>query len=78
LNLQPAPPPPQTQLVAKTPAPAPESPPFYKRGWFWGVTAAAVVVVAGAVVAGLYFGGVFSKSSDPCAGRICQTAAGGP
>jgi len=74
-NLQPAQPASETQLLANTPDRAPESPPFYKRGWFWGVAAGVVAV---AVVGGLYFGGVFSKSSDPCAGRICQTAAGGP
>jgi hypothetical protein len=67
-RLQPAQPAPETQLIAEKPAPAPESPPFYKRGWFWG---AAAGVVAVAVVGGLYAGGVFSKTFDPCAGRTC-------
>jgi tetratricopeptide (TPR) repeat protein len=74
-NLQPAQPAPQTQLIAEKTAPAPESPPFYKRAWFWGVAAGVVAV---AVVGGLYAGGVFTKSFDPCAGRPgCVTAAGG-
>ena len=73
-RLEPAAPAPQTQLLASTPPPAPESTPFYKRGWFWGVTAGVVAVV---VVGSLWAAGVFSKSSDPCAGRTCQTASGG-
>jgi tetratricopeptide (TPR) repeat protein len=74
-NLRPAQPAPETQLIAATPAPAPESPPFYERGWFWGVAAGVVAV---AVVGSLWAGGVFTKTFDPCAGRSCQTAAGGP
>jgi tetratricopeptide (TPR) repeat protein len=74
-RLEPAAPAPQTQLLASTPPPAPESTPFYKRGWFWGVTAGVAAV---AVVGALWAAGVFSKSSDPCAGRTCQTASGGP
>jgi tetratricopeptide (TPR) repeat protein len=74
-KLQPAQPAPETQLIAATPAPAPESPPFYERGWFWGVAAGVVAV---AVVGGLWAGGVFTKTFNPCAGRSCQTAAGGP
>ena len=74
-RLEPAAPAPQTQLLAATPPPAPESTPFYKRGWFWGVTAGVVAV---AVVGALWAAGVFSKSFDPCAGRSCQTASGGP
>ena len=75
-NLQPGQPAPQTQLIAATPPPPPESPPFYERAWFWGVAAGVVAV---AVVGGLYAGGVFTKTFDPCAGRSCQTAAaGGP
>ena len=74
-KLQPAPPAPETQLIAATPAPAPESPPFYERGWFWGVAAGVVAV---AVVGSLWAGGVFTKTFNPCAGRSCQTAAGGP
>jgi len=74
-KLQPAPPAPEAQLIAATPAPAPESPPFYERGWFWGVAAGVVAV---AVVGGLWAGGVFTKTFNPCAGRSCQTAAGGP
>ena len=70
---QPAQPSPETQLIAATPAPAPESPPFYERGWFWGVAAGVVVV---AVVGGLYAGGVFTKSFDPCAGRTCLSPGG--
>jgi ferric-dicitrate binding protein FerR (iron transport regulator) len=74
-RLEPAAPAPQTQLLAATPPPAPESTPFYKRGWFWGVTAGVVAV---AVVGALWAAGVFSKSFDPCAGRPgCVTAAGG-
>jgi len=74
-RLEPAAPAPQPQLVATTVAPAPESTPFYKRGWFWGVAAG---VVAAGVVGGLWAAGVFSKSFDPCAGRLnCVTAAGG-
>jgi tetratricopeptide (TPR) repeat protein len=73
-NLQPAQPSPQAQLMAATPPPPPESPPFYERGWFWGVAAGVVAVV---VVGGLYAGGVFSKTFDPCAGRSCQAASGG-
>jgi hypothetical protein len=75
-RLEPAAPAPQTQLLASTPPPASESTPFYKRGWFWGVTAGVVAVV---VVGTLWATGVFSKSSDPCAGRsVCLPAAGGP
>jgi tetratricopeptide (TPR) repeat protein len=74
-KLQPAQPAPQTQLIAEKPAPAPESPPFYERAWFWGVAAGVVAV---AVVGGLWAGGVFSKTFDPCAGRNCQPASGGP
>jgi tetratricopeptide (TPR) repeat protein len=74
-KLQPAPPARETQLLAEKPAPPPESPPFYERGWFWGVAAGVVAV---AVVGGLYAGGVFTKTFNPCAGRSCQTAAGGP
>jgi hypothetical protein len=74
-RLEPAAPAPQTQLLAATPPPAPESTPFYERGWFWGVTAGVVAVV---VVGSLWAAGVFSKSFDPCAGRPgCVTAAGG-
>jgi tetratricopeptide (TPR) repeat protein len=74
-KLQPAPPAPETQLIAEAPAPAPESPPFYKRGWFWG---AAAGVVAAGVVGALWAAGVFSKSFDPCEGRPgCVPAAGG-
>jgi tetratricopeptide (TPR) repeat protein len=74
-KLQPAQPAPETQLIAEKPAPTPESPPFYKRGWFWGVAAGVVAV---AVVGGLYAGGVFSKTFDSCAGRPnCVPAAGG-
>jgi hypothetical protein len=74
-RLEPAAPAPQTQLLASTPPPAPQSTPFYKRGWFWGVTAGVVAVV---VVGALWGAGVFSKSFDPCAGRPgCVTAAGG-
>ena len=72
-NLQPAQPSPETQLIAATPAPAPESPPFYERGWFWGVAAGVVAV---AVVGGLYAGGVFTKTFDPCAGRTCLSPKG--
>ena len=72
-NLQPSQPAPQAQLVAATPPPPPESPPFYERGWFWGVAAGVVVV---AVVGGLYAGGVFTKSFDPCAGRTCLSPGG--
>ena len=72
-NLQPAQPATETQLIAEKPAPAPEAPPFYKRGWFWGVAAG---VVAAAVVGGLYAGGVL-KSSDDCTGRVCKTAVSG-
>jgi tetratricopeptide (TPR) repeat protein len=75
-NLQPAAPAPQTQLVSTRVPPAPQSTPFYKRGWFWGVAAGVVAV---AVVGGLWAGGVFSKSFDPCAGRPgCVPATGGP
>jgi tetratricopeptide (TPR) repeat protein len=75
-NLQPTAPAPKTQLLATTPPPAPESPPFYKRAWFWG---AAAGVVAVGVVGALWAAGVFSKSSDGCAGRAtCLPIAGGP
>ena len=64
------------ECTATATPPAPESTPFYKRGWFWGVTAGVVAV---AVVGALWAAGVFSKSSDPCAGRsVCLPAAGGP
>ena len=74
-RLEPVAPTPQRPLVTATVPPAPESTPFYKRGWFWG---AAAGVVAAGVVGALWAAGVFSKSSDPCAGRSCQTASGGP
>jgi tetratricopeptide (TPR) repeat protein len=65
----------QSQLVTATVPSVPPPTPFYKRGWFWGVAAG---VAAAAVVGGLFAAGVFSKSSDPCAGRVCLPAAGGP
>lgn len=42
--------------------PAPSTP-IYKKAWFWGVVG---VVAAGAVVGGLWAGGVFSKSNLSC------------
>jgi tetratricopeptide (TPR) repeat protein len=50
--------------------PQPEqSPPFYKRTWFWVATG---VVAAAAVVTGLWAGGVFSSSTQCRAGYNCQ------
>jgi hypothetical protein len=43
--------------------------PFYKRTWFWVATG---VVVAAAVVGGLWAGGVFSSSDQCRAGYNCQ------
>ncbi len=48
---------------------AEESPPFYKRPWFWVATG---VVVAAAVVTGLWAGGAFSSSTQCRAGYNCQ------
>jgi hypothetical protein len=70
--IQPTAPAAHADLVSSSVPPAPEPTPFYKRGWVWGVAAGVVAV---GVVGGLYAAGVFSKSSDPCAGRVCL---GGP
>jgi tetratricopeptide (TPR) repeat protein len=76
--------PPPVSPAATSPAPQPagvnlqdtstqpqpeESPPFYQRTWFWVATG---VVVAAAVVGGLWAGGVFSKSDQCRAGYNCQ------
>lgn len=65
----------QSQLITTTVPAVPPPTPFYERGWFWGVAAGVVVV---GVVGGLFAAGVFSSSSDSCAGRVCLPAAGGP
>jgi hypothetical protein len=59
LNLQPAP----------QPEPEPEPTPVYRRTWFWVATG---VVVAAAVVGGLWAGGVFSSSNNCRDGYVCQ------
>lgn len=48
-SVEPAPQP----LTAATPVP--ENKPIYKKGWFWGVVAAGVVVVGAGVAVGVYF-----------------------
>ena len=47
----PAAPPPPTVSVAH-----PAEKPVYKKGWFWGVTVGAVVVVAAGVTLGVIYG----------------------
>jgi hypothetical protein len=55
-------------------APSPEpAPPFYKRGWFWGVVGAVVVV---GVAGGLYAAGVFKRAGQCPSGVNCTTLAG--
>jgi tetratricopeptide (TPR) repeat protein len=50
--------------------PPPESPPLYRRGWFW--VAVGAVVLAG-VAGGLAAGGAFSGKDPSCpAGVSCQ------
>jgi hypothetical protein len=53
------------------PQPQPAPTPVYKRGWFWAVTGVTCVVVAAAVVGGLWAGGVF-KSNNCRTGYVCQ------
>lgn len=50
---EPAPPPLTEPLTPVTP---PENKPVYKKGWFWAVMVTGVLVVGGAVAAGVYFG----------------------
>lgn len=43
--------------IAASPTAAPSpAPPLYKRGWFWGVVAAGVVVVGASIAAGVVLG----------------------
>jgi len=57
--------------LTETPAtPSPEpSPPFYTRGWFWGVVGGVAAV---AVVGGLWAAGVFKPASQCKAPYVCQ------
>jgi hypothetical protein len=48
-------------LLTQPPPPPAESPPFYKRGVFWGVVAGAVVLGTVGILAGT---GAFSSSKD--------------
>jgi tetratricopeptide (TPR) repeat protein len=57
--LEPKPQPAGVNLQATQPSSQPESKPVYKRAWFWVTTG---VVVAAAVVGGLWAGGVFDGS----------------
>lgn len=50
--------------------PPPEPKPLYKRGWFWGVIAAGVVVVGASITAGVILG---RRSTDTTA--MPKTAA---
>jgi tetratricopeptide (TPR) repeat protein len=57
-------------LTAKPTTPSSEpSPPFYKRGWFWGVVGGVAVV---AVVGSLWAAGVFSPAKQCQAPYVCQ------
>lgn len=48
---------PQPAQITTSPAAAPAPPPpVYKRGWFWGVIAAGVVVVGASIAAGVVLG----------------------
>jgi hypothetical protein len=85
----PPPPPPPAPVPVPTPSPEvapavaltenptpvnPETePPFYKKGWFWGVV--GVAVVAG-VVGGLYAGGVFTPAGQCPSGTTCKDLGG--
>ncbi len=54
-------------MVTDAVPPQPPAPtPFYKKAWFWSVVGVAVV---GGVVAGLYAGGAFSKSTIACTAK---------
>jgi Tetratricopeptide repeat len=61
--------------LTETPAtPSPEpSPPFYTRGWFWGVVGGVVAV---GVVGGLWAAGVFKPASQCPSGANCKTLGG--
>jgi hypothetical protein len=56
-----------------TPSPEP-SPPLYKRGWFWGVVGAVVVV---GVAGGLYAAGVFKPAGQCPSGTTCKDLVSG-
>ena len=59
-----APPPTVTLSQTAPPPPAPEKPPIYKRGWFWGVMAGVVVVGVG-VGLGVGLGTARAPSFNP-------------
>jgi tetratricopeptide (TPR) repeat protein len=60
----------QVSLTENPATPSPEpSPPFYKRGWFWGVVGGVAVV---AVVGSLWATGVFSPAKQCQAPYVCQ------
>jgi hypothetical protein len=65
---EPKPKPAGADFGTNNPQPQPAPTPIYARGWFWAVTG---VVVAAAVVGGLWAGGVF-KSNDCRTGYVCQ------
>ena len=66
----------QVSLTENPATPSPEpSPPFYKRGWFWGVVGGVAVV---AVVGSLWAAGVFSPAKQCPSGVDCKNLGGNP
>ncbi len=73
----PAPPAEASPALDLSPRPAPANidtePPFYKKGWFWGVVG---VAVAAGVMGGLYAGGAFTSAGQCPSGATCKDLGG--
>lgn len=61
-----------TPLLPPPPPPPVEETPLYKKGWFWGVIAGGVAVVAGSVAAGVAASQPREVTYTPSAGTLDQ------